>query len=651
MSLAKIGRKRILLVLCIAAVTIGLLSARPWRVQEPECPIGVRPGESIQAAIDSAEAGTVICLAEGAWVENIAIDKPLTITGMGAERTSIEAARGLEPVVTVSGQATETIDVQIKGLTINGLGGGSGVLINGIAAVEIRDCVLSERLIGVEIADSAHVDLSNCTISGQRQRGVALTDAAQATISGSLISGNLGPGLWISGSAEANLVDTEISGNRGHGLRLQHDARAALDSCLVSGNQGCGLWLTDRSTAQLRVTNISGNADQGIKAQDSATLDITETDLLSNWHGIELIHQAQGTVVGSTVSMNKWDGIRLQHYVQAAISDSAITSNGRGVWVSGQANAEIRDCLIEKNSGYGIFSLSRVQVVGEGNRLRENGADLGGNLPGVLRTPLKEPSEAEISWPDERYASIQEAIDALLPGGTLLLEPGTYVGGLTIVKELSMAGDDGQAVLVARSDALPVLSLVDGAKLHLVRATLSGGSSGLLISAGAGAVLAECTISGNTDGLNLSYSSSVEIADCTISDNERNGIAVGDAAKATIIRCSVSSNTGYGIAMADSAQATITETTISQSRGEGGIVLRGSCQALLEKNTIVDNRGYGVTIVQHPCFLGSPWVFSGRISGNSNSFSGNWRGDVCPPELSFLSTAEGGELNLISSSS
>lgn len=651
MSPLKTRRRRLVLVLCIAVVTIGVVSARPWRAAQPECPIDVRPGESIQAAIDFAEAGVVICLDEGAWVENISIDKPLTIMGMGAERTFIEAARGLEPVVVVSSQNTEGIDVTIIGVTIHGLGGGSGVSISGVAAAEVRDCALSGRLVAIEATDSADLTINNCTILDHRQRGITLADEAKASINNSRISGNLGPGLWISHSAEVALFDCEISDNRSHGFRVQHEGRVTLNNCSVSSNQGCGLWLTDGSTAHVGQSRISANADQGIKAQDLAMLDVSESDLLSNWHGIELAHQAHGTIAGSTVSMNRWDGMRIQHYTQAIISSSVITINGRGVWVTGQANADISECLIEENSGYGILSLSKGEVVGQDNKLRENGVDLGGNLAASLRAPLKEPSETTINWPDERYASLQEAIDALLPGGTLLLSQGTYMGGLTIGKELLVEGDYGQAVLIAKSDALPVLSLVDGADLHLVRATLSGGSSGLLVSASARAVMAECTISGNTDGVNLSFSSSAEMTDCTIENNERNGISIGDSAQSTIIRCSVYGNRGYGVALADSARATITETTIAQSGGEGGVVLRGSCQVLLEGNAIVNNRGYGVTIVEHPCFLGSPWIFYGRISGKSNSFSGNWHGDVCPPELGFLSTVEGGALDRISSSS
>ncbi|MFP3898283.1 MAG: right-handed parallel beta-helix repeat-containing protein [Dehalococcoidia bacterium] len=650
LPLSKLGWKRFLLLLLVFAAVVGLLSARPWRVLKPDCLLTVQPGESVRAAIESAEGGAVICLARGVWTENIWIDKSLTIIGSGAARTTIGAALALSPVVAVSGRDGDPINVKMQGLTISGEGGGSAVAISGVAEVEIRDCALSGRLYGIEVADSARLLLADSTVSDHKQRGIVLADSARADITGSRISGNLGPGVWISHSAEATFAKCEVSRNRGHGLWLRDDARVMVDNSVVSRNEGHGVWLTERSTADLRLSKMSENWDEGVRVDGSAEAELNGCDVLSNWHGVELRDVARAMVVDSVISANRFDGIRIQGSAATTVSGSVISANRRGVGVSGAADAEISDCLIEENLGYGVFSWSSGGVGGEANQFRGNGMDLGGNVSGALRVPLQEPREAVVSWPDNRYASVQEAVDALLPGGRLLVKSGSYVAGLTLGKEVSIEADDGQVVLQTRGDVLPVLSLVDGAELYISGITLSGGSSGLLVSAAARAVIAACNISGNTDGINLSFSSSAEMSDCNITGNERSGIAAGDAAQARIVRCYVSNNDGYGIAAADSAVITVTGCTVSRMGGDGGIVLRGSCQAVLESNVIFDNSGYGVVTVEHPCFLGSPWLFQGLISGNSNVFGSNARGDVCPPELEFLSTAEGGELDLRPSS-
>ena len=648
---SKRSRSRVLLVLSVCALAAGLLAAQPWQREQPECVITVRRGESVQAAIDSAEPGAVICLDRGTWTENLVIDKPLTLLGSGIDKTMIDTAMVLAPTVEVTSQHDESFEVKLERLTIYGPGGGSGVAVSGQVVAKIKSCRISGRSYGIDAADLVQLILTESAILENKQRGVILSESARATITGTQISQNLGLGLWLSGSAEATLVNCGISDNGNHGLWLNNEARVALSNCLVSNNQGHGLWLTSQTRAELRWSRISNNRDQGLRAQDLATLDLTGSHVLSNWHGVELRDTARATIADSVISRSKWDGIRVQHSCQAAISGSTISANGRGVALSGEANANVSGCIIEANAGYGVFSRSENDVSGQGNVFRGNGIDLAGNVAGALRLPLLQPTEAEVTWPDDRYASLQQAIDALISGGTLLLEEGDHTSSLTIGKELSIESADGVAILQAASTALPVLSLVGGANLRLARVTISGGSEGMLVSSDAIVAAVGCNFSENVESINIAYSASMELTDCRIVRSEQRGAFIGGSARASITGCSIANNGGHGIDVADFAAVTIANSSVTYSGREGGIVLWGSCQAILEGNTVADNRGFGIVIYERPCFWESPWVFRGLITGRSNVFGANLRGDVCPPQLGFLSTAEGGELDLMSPSS
>lgn len=635
--------RRVVVGLLLVGLAAGLLSVRPWDAPRYDCAVTVRPGESIQAAIDAAEVGAVICLARGEWAESIVIEKSLTLVGRGVGRTIIDVGLAVQPVVGVSGRGAESVDVELKGVTITGGGLGSGVEISGRASVAIRDCHISGRAYGVVISDSASLTLAGCTISNSPQRGVFLTDSARALITGSRIVGNRRFGIWVDGSAHAALLDSEVSANGSHGLWLRDGAQVEFADCSVSDNLGHGIWLTGQSAAQLLRGQVSGNSERGIMAEGSTSVELADSSVLSNWHGIEVASVARASVTGSTVSGSRFDGVRVRDYAHATISACVISSNRRGVWLGGEAKADISDCLVEDNAGYGVFSWYRADSSGGGNLFRGNGVDLGGNLSWELRLPLTEPTESEISWPDDRYDSLQEAVDALVAGGKLLLEPGEYTAGLTIGKELVIDGGEGQVALRAKTDVLPVLSLVDGADLHLLGATITGGAEGLLISGTARAVLVGCTVAQNADGINLSHSPSLEVVGCRITGNERYGIFAGGVAQVTVVGCDISSNHESGFAATDFAQATIMDSMVTNNGPAGGILLWGSCQATLEGNTISENHGFGVAIHGVPCFHQRPWLFRGRISGGANVFEANRRADVCPPELEFLSTADGGE--------
>jgi nitrous oxidase accessory protein NosD len=639
------GRKRLLLAVCIVAAILALVLTRPWHIPEYDCAVTVRPGESIQAAIDAAEAGDVICLARGEWTEGVVIDKSLTLVGRGTDRTVIGPCQYNQPVVQVLSWSTEPVSVQLNGLSISADRGYIGVAIGGTAEAGIRDSHVSGMHYGVQVMHSAHLTFTDCTVSDSRQTALLLLDSAEADITGSHVSANRGPGLMISRSAGVTLRSTEVSRNGGDGLIVDGAASVTVIDSLVSGNGRYGLWLTGQSQAELLRSDVSENSNQGIRAENRATVSITDSALVSNWHGIHLTGTTQATVADTNMSSNRFDGIRVEDSAHATVSDSVLSSNARGASLRDFGTANMEDCVVESNEHYGLFSGSSGKAIGGANRFRGNGIDLGGNLSAALRLPLVEPVEAVINWPDERFESLQEAIDALLPGGRLMVESGTYATGLTIGTEVSLEAAQEGVVLISESGTLPVLSLVDGADLHLAGITISGGSTGLSLASGATAALEGCTVTANTQGVYLSYSSSVDMMDCDVVANAESGIFAVGASRATMTRCSVSDHSDYGIGAANSARLTIIGSVLTRCGWDGAIILWDRSQAVIEGNTIIDNRGYGVAIHWHQCFQGTFLPFEGHISGRGNTFDTNWGDDICPPELEFLATPEGGELD------
>ncbi len=628
------------------AIAAGLAYARPWELHQQECAVIVRPGTSIQSVIDASDEGAVICLTRGVWTENIVIDRSLTLVGSGVGRTTIKADVFTRPVIEVPPDDTQMLSVTLKGLTITGDSGSGGVKAGGSASLEIMSCSMSGRQYGVWLVDSAAAAITGSSLSEHTHRGIILQDSSTSTITDCRIRDNRALGVGVSDFAEAKLVNCDIAGNGGHGFWLRGEADVALIDCSVSQNRGHGLLLEDHSAVQLLRSEVSDNLDQGVVAGDATVVTLSESEVLSHWHGIDLRDTAAATISDSTVSGGRFDGIRIQHSAEAMISGSTISANRRGVWVTGQAQATITDCLLEANLGYGVYCRSPGGVVGEGNRFIDNGVDLGGDLFGTIRLPLTDPSENVIVWPDDRFASLQEAVDALLPGGTLVLEPGIHPAGLTIGSELSIEVSGGEAILQGKSLALPVLSLVGGADLRVAGVAIRDGAEGVLIAADARAVLVGCRISGNVEAINLTYSSSVEVSDSLVVHNEHRGITVVGEAQATITGCLVSGNQGAGIAVGDTARVSVADSRITENRGEGGFVFWGLSEVALDGNTIIDNRGYGVAMFQRPCMSRSPWVFRGIVSGSNNRIRDNRLGGVCPPEVEFLVTPEGGELDL-----
>jgi parallel beta-helix repeat protein len=574
------------------------------------CTMTVRAGESIQAAIDAAEEGAVICLGEGTWVENLVIGKSLTLRGFGPGKSVIKGLRGYEPVIYLYSDAE--IEVTVEGLTI--------------AEAKGREGVCAEWPL-------------RCP------HGLSLSGRVKATIQGNTISENENDGIfmWMWDSAQATITGNTISGN-GNGISMLGlgEAQATITANTISRNKWRGISMSLAVKGTIRGNTIS-----------------------ENWYGISISGvSARATIRENFLLKNELSGISVEDSAQAAIEGNIISRNSwYGILMRGEAQAEVENNTIQENGGCGIYADSQAKVTGTPHHLETNGAELCGNVPASLRVPLApETGETKILYPGE-YETLQHAIDAMARGGTIIIASGKHQGGLTIWKPLTLKGSGSElTTLKGRTDKAPVISIIAEAKdVKVEGLKIEGGSDGLRIY-GSAAIwentisgnesvgifiggLAEVTITGNTFsengeiGISVGDSAQAAITTNTISGNGE-GITVGESARAIIQGNSISGNENDGIHMGNSARASISWNTISGNRWEG-ISVKDSAQATIKGNKITDNGGYGVALYQQPCFL-IILKFGGALMGWMNEISGNKKGEVCPVELEFLMTESGG---------
>jgi parallel beta-helix repeat protein len=238
--------------LAVGLFSLGSSSGMGTGDQLP-CTVTVRAGESIQAAIDKAKEGAVICLAEGTWEENLVIGKGLTLRGLGPEKSVIKGVKEGEPVILISSDAE--IGVIVEGLTLAEAKGGQcaegplrcpiGLSLGGKVKATISGNTISENgWYGIYMRDSAQASISGNTISGNVY-GILMVYSAQATISGNTISGNRWDGISMRDSAQATISENTISRNE-RGIYMWASAQATIQGNKITGNAGYGVWLYQR---------------------------------------------------------------------------------------------------------------------------------------------------------------------------------------------------------------------------------------------------------------------------------------------------------------------------------------------------------------------------------------------------------------------
>ena len=195
----------------VVLLAAGILPAHAatWRVQ---------PGESIQAAIERAAAGDTVEVERARYVENLRIDKALTLRGLNRPTIS-GGLRGDTIRITAS-------DVTIEGLIVSDSGDSlreqnAGIYIfPGSDRVVVRNCDITYSLFGLWIEKANDVLIEGNLITGKREyaspqrgNGIQLYNTRRARIIGNNVS-FVRDALYVDVSHDAEFRDNKLHHSR-----------------------------------------------------------------------------------------------------------------------------------------------------------------------------------------------------------------------------------------------------------------------------------------------------------------------------------------------------------------------------------------------------------------------------------------------------
>lgn len=599
----------------------------------------VKPGQSLQAVIDSAPAHSTIIISRGTWTENLRLEKSITLRGQGPEATIIQAARAGPPVLWVGKNA----QVTVEGLTLKGGRGGyvgpemssAGVFVAEEAVLHLRQArIIQNAASGVFARDLADLRLEKVEISENTRYGVELIGEAQAQLKETQVFQNGMGGIWISQEAFLEAEGLVIKANPHLGLWARDAAKVKLWNSEVRENSDPGLRCQDKSEVTLLASQILGNDGVGVEVLSDALLSAYGTVFQNNWDGLQV---RGGTVElqGCFIWQNRWDGINARGNAFVKLERTEISGGqGAGVATSERAAVKLVHCVIKDFLAAGVSGFSAVPVTGEANKIEGNGVPLLGNVQSELREKKAIPVWEFLSFPHPNFPDLQSAIDALLPGGVLEVQPGSYTAGVTVDKPLEIRAK-GDVVFKGIGSTAPVFSLVAGASLKLEGGKITGGSEGLAMGARSAAELSDCVILENLAGIKLWQDARLTATRVSVSKHSQGGIWLWDESQATLKEMDIRENEMCGIGVGGRSFLQLSQSSIIGNGWLGGVLLRESARVELWDNTFSGNKGYGLAVESSAC-VGSGPGFWGKVVGGRNTFLGNYKGAVCPAEFIFL---------------
>jgi hypothetical protein len=217
----------------LAAVPLALALLAPVAAVSAASTITVKPGQSIQAAINKAPAGATVVVERGTYKGNLEIARSLRLVGHEAiivPATKPTSNVCLTPgffdgvvgmcihgtVNLADGTLAKTIsNVSIEGLTVRGFGG-PGIVALGVSGFRATR-VVTERNgeMGMFVAAVTDVSLLYNTSHDNGADGlyVEISPAANAVITGNVAYDNLGAGIMFLDSLGGRIALSNVRGN------------------------------------------------------------------------------------------------------------------------------------------------------------------------------------------------------------------------------------------------------------------------------------------------------------------------------------------------------------------------------------------------------------------------------------------------------
>lgn len=295
-----------LLLLAAGLWGVSLAQAASWTV---------RPGQSIAAAIEAAAAGDVVIVERGRYVENLRIDKPLTLRGAG--RPTISGDRQGDVI-----RVTAT-DVTLEGLIIVDSGDSllrqnAGIYIQpGADRAKVADCVIAYSLFGIWIEKANDVEVRGCNITGLRDyqsplrgNGIQLYNTRRALIVGNEISFTR-DALYVDVSHDAKFLNNRLHHAR-YGTHYMNSYRNLWEGNEVYLNRG-GLALMEVREQLVRNNKSWGNSDHGIMLRTIQDSTVENNVVAGNQRGF-FIYDAEfnelrgNQVLDNRVGVHLWAG-------------------------------------------------------------------------------------------------------------------------------------------------------------------------------------------------------------------------------------------------------------------------------------------------------------------------------------------------------
>jgi len=312
---------RTLLLLTLLPATL-----MPWLIVPAVADTLQVPQEypTIQAAVNAAGTGDVVEVDAGTYLENVIVNKTVTIRGASATSTVVDGG-GIGVVFNI-----QEDNVELCNLTVQNGGSYSGVTIYyPYDGLTIRNTRIIDNVVGVVISDVNDNTIEDNVFINNQMYSIDVMYSSNTIIRGNQISESA-YGVEVSDTSSSQIVNNTIS-DTSYGIYVPHSNNNNISANMLTSNSW-NIYLTYSNSNIIGYNNIL-EGTVGIQVMHSEGNSVLNNTVSDSSYGIYLGYCGTNTVSGNTVSLNDW-GLELYNSVGSTVIENLVKDNTWGAWVA-----------------------------------------------------------------------------------------------------------------------------------------------------------------------------------------------------------------------------------------------------------------------------------------------------------------------------
>jgi parallel beta-helix repeat protein len=562
---------------------------------------------TIQEAVNNAAAGDTIIVRDGTYLENVKVNKRLTIRSEnGPANTIVESPEGVNDHV-----LTVTADhVRINGLTVKNATGKnkagrynySGLYISAHHC-DITDNMAINNAYGFFLSESSKNRLINNIASDHIGDGIYVISSSSNTISNNMVKRNPRYGIRLYGSHNNTVRNNNVS-NSIYGIRLESSHINTVRNNNVSGN-GYGIRLAGSHNNTIEKNNVQSNTYDGIflfYSNDNSFVNNTASQ--NNYDGFFINASYNNTLINNVANANKYDGFGLELVNNHTLINNKVNSNNKsGISLRSSNGNLLEDNVASLNTEMGFYLLSSTSNTLAGNKASANKEvgiqlDKSGNC--ALTNNMMEGNDYNFGVDGANFIHFYHDIDA-----------SNRVDGKPIYYWINQSDRE------IPKDA-GFVGIINSKNVTARDLTLTKNSVGLLLAYSVNSGIENVTVSNTDDGITLLASSYSLIANNTISNNDW-GINMVSSENNFLIQNTITKNQ-LGVLLSYSNNNTLVGNNISNNWE--GLSLLYSYGNLVFTNNFINNSAHSTSSTSiWNSVLKMTYIYKGETYTN---FMGNY---------------------------